>query len=200
MVEVGRFALGRFEITVDEWQVCVSAGACSALPDNGSNEGNAPVTHASWDDAQQYVRWLSRRTGRPYRLPSEAEWEYAARAGSTTIRSWGDGIGDGQANCDGCGSPWDHRGPAPVGSFAANDFGLYDMMGNVCEWTQDCWNDSYGFAPTDGSAWETGDCYRRPVRGGSWNFRPAVMRSAARLFTHAKVRHEGIGFRVATSF
>lgn len=200
VVEVGRFALGRYEVTIEQWDTCVSAGGCSPRPDAGWRGNDTPVTHVSWNDAQRYVQWLSRRSGHAYRLPSEAEWEYAARAGSSTARHWGDEIGTGNANCDGCGSPWDNRIPAPVGSLAANDFGLYDMLGNVWEWTQDCWNDSYGGAPTDGSAWQTGDCYRRLVRGGSWNFRPAVVRSAVRFWVETKIRHEGVGFRVARSF
>ena len=126
----------------------------------------------SWDDAQAYVKWLSSITGKAYRLLSEAEYEYAARAGSETKYPWGDDIklnGKAMANCDGCGSQWDNKQTAPVGSFAANQFGLYDMVGNVWEWTEDCWNESYQGAPADGSAWTSGDCSRRVVRGGSWS-------------------------------
>jgi len=111
------------------------------------------VINVSYDDiTQQYIPWLNQITGQTYRLPSEAEWEYAARAGSTTKYSWGNDIGRNQANCDGCGSEWDNEKTVRVKSFAANRFGLYDMHGNVWEWTQDCWNDSYIAAPTDGSS------------------------------------------------
>jgi formylglycine-generating enzyme required for sulfatase activity len=198
-VELRRFAIGRHEVTVAQWDACVSAGACASRPEGASADGDLPVTEVSWIDAQDYLRWLSRRTGHAYRLPSEAEWEYAARAGTTTARYWGDEIGSGHANCDGCGSAWDNTAPAPVGSFAPNDFGAYDMLGNVWEWTQDCWNDSYGGAPADGAAWLTGKCYRRVLRGGSWNFRPAVVRAAVRLWVEPATRHQSIGFRVARS-
>ena len=126
-----------------------------------------PVVCVNWDDARAYVNWMSRKTGKNYRLLSEAEWEYAVRGGTQTRYSWGNGVGRNRANCDGCGSRWDDEMTAPVGSFSANEFGLYDMHGNVFEWTQDCWNDSYTGAPKDGRAWETADCRYRVVRGGS---------------------------------
>ena len=116
-------------------------------------------------------------TGQPYRLLTEAEWEYAARAGTTTAYYWGDDIGKGNANCDGCGSQWDAKQTSPVGSFAANQFGLYDMAGNVLQWVQDCYHGNYDGAPTDGSAWTSGDCSNRVVRGGSW---VSVHRTSAR--------------------
>jgi formylglycine-generating enzyme required for sulfatase activity len=151
----------------------------------------------SWDDAQQYMAWLSRRTGKTYRLLSEAEWEYAARAGSAdTAYFWGDEIGDGNANCDGCGSQWDGKQTAPVGSFAASPFGLHDMNGNVFEWVQDCYQ-PYGEAPSDGSARTSEDCKLRIVRGGSWLDEPRDLRSAVRFRNPPDVRYNSVGFRVA---
>ena len=141
-------------MTFDEWDACVAYGGCEpGVSDSGYGGGRKPVINVTWDDAQRYVAWLSRMTGKPYRLLSEAEWEYAARAGTQTAYSWGDKIGKGNANCNGCGSQWDNMQPAPVGSFAPNAFGLNDMHGNVWEWVEDCYHDNYDGAPTDGSAW-----------------------------------------------
>ena len=151
---------------------------------------------SAWDDAQQYVAWFSEMTGKPYRLLTEAEWEYAARAGSTTAYSWGDEIGAGNANCDGCGSGWDNSKTAPVGSFNPNAFGLYDMAGNVWRWVQDCYHGDYTGAPTDGSAWTSGDCSRRVIRGGSWSGIPQVLRSAYRVSYVSVVRTGNLGFRI----
>lgn len=193
-------AVGRFEITSEEWDACVLLGGCTwSAPETGWGRGRRPVMNVNWDDAQQYVTWLSRRTGKHYRLLSESEWEYAARAGSDKAYSWGDEIGKNNANCNGCGSEWDFKQSAPVGSFAPNTFGLHDMHGNVFEWTQDCFHNNYNGAPPDGSAWEaSGDCSRRVVRGGSWFYNPGYLRSAARLrglLTGYRV--VDLGFRVA---
>jgi formylglycine-generating enzyme required for sulfatase activity len=148
------FAVARFELTFDEWDACVTLGGCTYSPsDQGWGRGTRPVINVSWNDAQQYVAWLSARTGRPYRLLSEAEWEYAARSGSDKPYPWGGEIGNAHANCAGCGSQWDASQTAPAGSFAPNAFGLYDMHGNVSEWVQDCAHASYSEAPGDGSAW-----------------------------------------------
>ena len=146
--------------------------------DSGFGRGTKPVINVNWDDAQQYVAWFSKMTGQPYRLLTEAEWEYAARAGTTTAYSWGDEIGKGNANCNGCGSKWDNRETSPVGSFKPNAFGLYDMHGNVWQWVQDCYHDNYNGAPTDGSAWTSGDCSRRVLRGGAWGNFPRNLRAA----------------------
>ena len=138
-----------------------------------------PVVCVSWDDAQAYVRWLSEETGEAYRLLSEAEWEYVARAGTTTARYWGESEA-GQCRYAngadaGTGFEWavschdGHARTAPVGRYEANAFGLYDVLGNVLEWTADCWNESYAGAPSNGGAWESGECTRRVLRGGSWN-------------------------------
>ena len=137
------------------------------------------MINVSWEDAEAYVAWLSRETGEAYRLPSESEWEYAARAGTTTRYTWGQDIGRNRANCGDCGSRWDGDRTAPVGSFAANGWGLHDMHGNVWEWVADCWHENYARAPRDGSAWTSGgNCGRRVLRGGSWFLSPAFLRSA----------------------
>jgi formylglycine-generating enzyme required for sulfatase activity len=164
----------------------------------------------SWYDAQAYVAWLNAKvakramkpgTAGPYRLPSEAEWEYAARGGTTSARWWGNGVGTGNANCNGCGSRWDGRDLAPVNSFGPNPFGLYDMLGNVWQWTEDCWNDSYIGAPADGRARVSGACEERVMRGGSWSSLPIFVRSAARNRNAMSGRDfdyaNYVGFRVA---
>ena len=162
-----------------------------------------PVVCVNWDDAKAYVRWLSGKTGKEYRLLSEAEWEYVARAGTTTPFHTGRTISTEQANYNGnytygSGRKGRYRErTAPVGSFEPNDFGLHDVHGNVWEWTEDCWNDSYRGAPSDGSAWESGNCSRRVVRGGSWNFRPLYLRSAVRNGNSTGYRINYFGFRVA---
>ena len=151
-VTIGKpFAVSKFTVTFAEWDACVSAGGCKTKPDDeGWGRGRQPVIAVSWDDAtKEYLPWLSRKTGKTYRLLTEAEWEYAARAGTATKYSWGDDIGKGNANCNGCGShQWAGQQTAPVGSFAANDFGLHDMHGNVWQWTQDCYADTYKTVPT----------------------------------------------------
>ena len=151
----------------------------------------------SWEDAQVYLRWLSQRAGQAYRLPSEAEWEYAARAGTTAARWWGSEIGRGNANCDGCGSQWDNRQTAPVGSFRPNGFGLYDMLGNAWQWVADCWNDNLNGRPTDERAWLAGSCNLRGLRGGSWNNNPWLVRSGHRDWEYSGYRFNSTGFRVA---
>jgi formylglycine-generating enzyme required for sulfatase activity len=193
------FAVSRFEVTSEEWDACVLLGGCRwPAPETGWGRGRRPVINVSWDDAQQYIAWLSQRTGKPYRLLSEAEWEYAARAGSEKAYAWGGEIGENNANCSGCGSEWDLRQTAPVGSFSANAFGLYDMHGNVHEWTQDCTHWNYDGAPPDGSAWETGDdCDTRVTRGGSWSSAPGFLRSALRDRNSSDARSDDLGFRVA---
>jgi len=155
------------------------------------------VIDVSWHDAELYVAWLSRLTGKEYQLLSEAEWEYAARAGATTAYYWGDDIGQGNANCDGCGSQWDEKQTAPVGSFKPNAFGLYDMAGNVLQWVEDCYHDSYEEAPNDGSAWVSGgDCGGRVLRGGSWDLNSRLLRAASRVRYIAVFRLSNVGFRL----
>lgn len=190
------FAVGKFEVTFAEWDACVAQGGCSHRPyDWGWGRGRQPVMDVSWDDAQQYVAWLSRKTGKSYRLLREAEWEYAAQAGSGREVAVTQGMN--QANCHDCGSRWDGRRTAPVGSFAANAFGLHDMLGNVLEWTADCWNESHAGAAADGSARLSGDCSRRIVRGGSWRDNAGNFRSASRSWSAPGVRGDNFGFRVA---
>ena len=198
-VTVPAFKLGKYEVTFAQWDACVADGGCNSYSpdDRGWGRGNRPVFIVSWDDVQSFIDWLNGKTGGNYRLPSEAEWEYAARAGSTTNYSWGDDIGNHLANCESwyCGDRWEHT--APVGSFPANAWGLHDMHGNVEEWVQDCWNDSYEGAPTDGSAWTSGGCDWRVVRGGSWDLHPWYLHSASRSGVDRSYRFYLIGFRLA---
>jgi formylglycine-generating enzyme required for sulfatase activity len=190
------FAVSKFDVTFDEWDTCYELRECKVKPgDQGWGRGTRPVINVSWEDTQEYVAWLSKRTGKPYRLLSEAEWEYAARAGTTTAYWWGDEIGKGNANCKNCGSEWDGHQTSPVESFKSNAFGLYDMVGNVWQWVQDCRHDDYNGAPADGSAWSSGDC-RRVVRGGSWNYDPHYLRSAYRSSGFFDARRYFLGFRV----
>jgi formylglycine-generating enzyme required for sulfatase activity len=156
-----------------------------------------PVINVNWDDVKNYIDWLKRMTGKEYRLLSEAEWEYAARAGTTTSYSWGDDIGKDNANCDGCGSRWDDKQTAPVGSFKPNAFGLYDMHGNVVEWVEDTWHDNYSGAPVDGSAWLEGSDVRRVVRGGSYYHNPQYLRAAFRGGYPTFYWYDTLGFRLA---
>lgn len=188
-------AISRFEVTFDQWDACVAASACARAPD-AWGRGEMPVINVSWDDAKQYVGWLSRLTGMDYRLPTEAEWEYAARAGTTTRYAWGDEPGADNANCNGCSEKWKLQ-TAPVGSFKPNAFGINDMHGNVWEWTEDTWHDSYQGAPADGSAWITGDRDYRTIRGASWHNETELVRVAVRFARHRKVQFDTLGFRVA---
>ena len=193
------FAVGVYEVTFAEWDACVSAGGCGGSRPSGRGwgRGKRPVLNVSWNDAKAYVRWLSGETGEAYRLLSESEWEYVARAGTTTEYWWGNDIGRSRASCNGCGSRWDHKQTAPVGSFSPNPFGLYDVHGNVWEWVEDCWNGIYAGAPRDGSAWESGNCGRRVLRGGSWYNNPRYLRSAIRNWYTTGNRNNNAGFRVA---
>ena len=193
-VTVSDFKLGKYEVTFAQWDACLADGGCGGYTPDDEGRGNRPVIYVSWDDIQLFIDWLNARTGGNYRLPTEAEWEYAARAGSTTKYSWGNSIGHNRANCDGCGSRWDDDRTAPVGSFSANAWGIHDMHGNVWEWVQDCSNDSYVGAPTDGSAWTSGDCGRRVIRGGSWFHLPGLLRSANR--TGSARSNSGLPYRL----
>ena len=221
-----RFAAGVHEVTRGEFARFVSAtnrvvgSSCwgwdgkwrersrAGWRNPGFPQGDEhPVTCVSWNDAKAYVRWLSEQTGEPYRLLSESEWEYVARAGTTTARSWGE---DPSAQCrhaNGADASTDypraagcddgHSHTSPVGSYEANEFGLHDVSGNVFEWLEDCWNGSYREAPSDGGAWKTGDCDRRVFRGGSWLNEPRFLRSAFRVRYALGYRSNVLGFRVA---
>jgi len=194
------FAVSRYEVTFDEWDACVAHGDCPrGVSASDWGRGRQPVINVSWDNAKRYVTWLSRITGKPYRLLSEAEWEYAARAGSDKAYSWGDEIkldGKAMANCDRCGSEWDGKQTSPVGSFAPNAFGLYDMHGNVWEWVEDCYQGHYNGAPTDGAASTAGNCDIRIIRGGAWDGNPGDLRSAGRNRFTTDDQFNSLGFRV----
>jgi formylglycine-generating enzyme required for sulfatase activity len=193
-------AISKNEMTFAEWDDCANYGDCEPDKDDGGfGRGDQPLINVSWVDAQRYAAWLSKMTGKTYRLLSEAEYEYAARGGSQTAYPWGDTIGKNNADCTTCGSRWDNKQPAPVGSFAANGFGLYDMVGNVWEWVQDCVHNDYsGGPPTDGSAWiKGGDCSERVVRGGSWSDPPKFLRSAERQWDPINDRYYRLSFRLA---
>ena len=188
-IEIGYpLAMGKYEVTFAEWDRCFEAGGCSHDPDDeGFGRGDRPVLNVNLLQAEEYLRWLSEETGRRYRLPSEAEWEYAARAGTATARPWGDEIGEGMAACIGCGGRWNGRSTAPVGSFPANDFGIHDMQGNAYEWVSDCYNRGHAGIPTDGSPrlerspyWEDDVCTVHIRRGGSWASPAWEARSARR--------------------
>ena len=188
------FSMSKYEVTFEDYDRFARATGRERPDDLAWGRGRRPAINVSWHDAVAYADWLSVETGRRYALPTEAEWEFAARAGTETAYAWAGAIG-GEANCDNCGRRRIRR-TVPVGSFRPNAWGLYDMHGNVWEWVQDCWNESYAGAPTDGRAWTDGDCQRRMLRGGSW-FNPATFaRSAARLSGDATVRGTIAGFRV----
>jgi formylglycine-generating enzyme required for sulfatase activity len=189
------FAVSVVEVTFDQWDTCVAKGDCVWRSDAGFGRGRQPVIGVTWDDAERYVQWLALMTGKPYRLLTEAEYEYVARAGSQTAYPWGDEIGENNADCNGCGSKWDDKSTAPVGSFAADAFGVYDMVGNVWEWVEDCYHPNYEGAPPDGSAWITGDCAIRVVRGGAWDITSENLRSANRNGGSSDSRT--LGFRIA---
>lgn len=199
------FAVGKFEITFGEWDACVDNGGCEGHrpDDKGWGRGKRPVINVNWDEAKAYVAWLARKTGKDYRLLSESEWEYAARAGTTTSFSTGRRITTDQANFNG---DLTHNGSRKgrsrektisVGSFGENAFGLHDMLGNVWEWVEDCWNESYSGAPSDGLSRTSSDCSRRVLRGGAWGVAPWDLRSAVRSRVGTGNRSGSIGFRVA---
>ncbi|MFP6743213.1 MAG: formylglycine-generating enzyme family protein, partial [Alphaproteobacteria bacterium] len=200
------FAVGKYEITFTEWDACVAGGGCGGYrpKDNGWGRGEHPVINVSWKNAKSYVAWLSRKSRQEYRLLSEAEWEYAARAETATPFHFGLTISTDQANYDGRQTYGNGRKgiyrkkTVPVGGFPANSFGLFDMHGNVREWVEDCWHKNYSRAPSDGRAWTSGgDCSLRVRRGGSWLSSPRYLRAAFRGRDGDDYRYDDIGFRVA---
>ena len=207
VVSIKAFALGKYDVTSEEFLLFLketgyqpepcnallnmkwrSLGNGYAYPPYDEEPRRWPASCLDWKDAEAYIAWLNKKarlehpamSKNPYRLPSEAEWEYAARAGTSTARWWGDPIGTGNANCNGCGSKWDNSVLAEVDAFAPNPFGLYGMLGNVWQWTADCWHRSYVGAPGDGRAWTEKTCAKHVLRGGSWDNVPVFIRSAAR--------------------
>jgi formylglycine-generating enzyme required for sulfatase activity len=199
------FAVGKFAVTFDQWDACIADGGCKGYrpADGGWGRGNRPVINVSWDHAKAYAAWLSRKTGKTYRLLSEAEREYVTRAGTTTPFWWGSSISPKQANYHGNdtyggGTKGEYRQrTVPVDSFEANPWGLFNVHGNVWEWTEDCWNDSNRGNPGDGSARTSGDCTRRVVRGGSWVVSPQFLRAAYRFRLASDIRDDYFGFRLA---
>jgi formylglycine-generating enzyme required for sulfatase activity len=227
VVSIKAFALGKYDVTSKEFLTFLretgyqpsacnpildmrwhSPGGGRASPPFNADPPNWPAVCLDWRAAQRYIAWLNAkvRLERPaatgtqslYRLPSEAEWEYAARAGTATARWWGDALGVGHANCNGCGSKWDNRLLTDVGSFAPNPFGLYGMLGNAWQWTADCWHPNYVGAPGDGSAWSEDHCSNYVIRGGSWNSLPVFVRSAAR--SGSEVGGEDYDYATLTGF
>ena len=232
-VEIGRpFAVGVYEVTRGEYSRFVSATGHSSGNSCATYEGGKwewrsgrhwrspgfrqtdahPVVCVNWDDAKAYVRWLSEKTEKAYRLLSESEWEYMARGGKKTARYWGKSVSKQCRHANGAGleakehySDWTwtvscndgHVHTSPVGSYKENNYGLHDVLGNVWEWVEDCWNEDYRGAPADGSAWESGDCSQRVLRGGSWDYDPRNLRSANRYWIDSGYRYFYLGFRVA---
>ena len=192
-VRVPSFEISRNEVTFAQWDICVEYRACRWVPDGGWGRADRPVIGVTWHDAQAYVSWLRRETGDAFRLPTEAEWEYAARAGAETRTIWGNSVRRDQAN-------WDSERTRPVGSYAANGFGLNDMFGNVGEWVEDCWHNSLRGAPSDGGAWVDPECSFRVWRGGSWAVREATGLGAAnRWGRDPDQSFRTVGFRIARS-
>lgn len=194
-VTVKPFSIGKYPVTVQEWNECAAAKACGFT---ATGKDDAPVTNVSWTDAQQYAAWLAQATKKPYRLPSEAEWEFAARGGTSTKYWWGDKLQQGMAGCKDCGEAVAEQ-PAKVGSFKPNPFGLYDMGGGVDQWVEDCWHKAYQGAPNDGSAWSGGDCSSHVLRSGSWKNDARYVRPSNRDGYDTNVRYPTHGVRVALS-
>ena len=199
-VSVKPFAMSKYEVTFDDYDVFAVETGRQLPDDEGWGRGARPVINVNWEDAQAYTQWVSEQTGKHFRLPSEAEWEYAARSGSKSAYWWGDEIGDGNANCRGCSGDLKNSATLQVGSFKANQFGLYDTVGNVKEWVRDCWHDNYSNAPENGKAWleaNSGDCFSRVVRGGGWADDPVKVHSATRGSNEFQAAGYDIGFRLS---
>ena len=195
-VTIKPFAISKYPITIREWNDCAAAKACGFV---ATGRDNAPITNVSWSDAKQFVTWLASATGKPYRLPSEAEWEYAARGGTQSKYWWGDQLQPGMANCKNCADVASAEQPVDVGSFKPNPFGLYDMGGGVDQWVEDCWHKTFQGAPTEGSPWVGEDCTLHVIRSGSWKNEATYVRPANRDSYDKDVRYPTHGFRVALS-
>jgi len=195
-VTVRPFAIGTYEVTFDLYDLYCIETRCPSPDDQGWGRGRRPVINVSWNDAKAFTRWLSGKTGQRYRLPTDAEWEYAARAGTRTTYWWGDELQQKRANCDGCDALWSGEMTARVGRFPANPFGIHDTAGNVFEWVEDCWNDTFAVTPADGSAYRVPACVLHVIRGGAWSFPPHEVRSANRWRDFATRRSDDTGFRV----
>ena len=193
------FAIGRYEVKFEEYDQFAAATGRKLPGDEGWGRDRLPVINVSWTDAMDYAEWLSHQTAKRYRLPTEAEWEYAARAGTETGYWWGNEMKPDMANCNG-GARWGGKQTSPVGFLQPNPFGLYDTAGNVAEWVEDCWHDNYEGAPTNGSAWEAKDVRWRVVRGGSWNDNAENLRSSSRSRNDAAFQLNHIGFRLVQNF
>ena len=193
------YAIGKYEVTLAQWNACVQAEACKAVTSTTGSPDKSPARDISWTDTQRYVRWLSKQTGQNYRLPTEAEWEYAARAGTSSRYWWGEKMQAGMANCKGCGGDWNNDAPVNVDALPPNPFGLYGMNGGVWEWVEDCWHKDYHGAPTDGSAWTSSDCRENVIRGGAWRNDSTYAHSSSRFTYDSAVRYILNGFRVAKS-
>jgi formylglycine-generating enzyme required for sulfatase activity len=192
-VSVGKFWLGEMEVTNRQYRLFEPGHNSGSYKEHSLNGADQPVVEMSWHDAVAYAQWLSQKTSKRFRLPTEAEWEYAARAGTQTSRYWGEAIGRNNANCNGCGSRWDKRQPAPVGSFKPNKFGLHDMLGNVWEWTCSQYRKSY-----DGSEQQCSvSASKYSLHGGSWVHKPKWVRAAPRRGYDPGHRNKSIGFRLA---
>jgi formylglycine-generating enzyme required for sulfatase activity len=190
------FAIGKYEVTIAEWKACADAGGCSYTPRIKGAPDSSPVHKLSWKDIQEYLAWLKKTTGKAYRLPSEAEWEYAARGGTGSRFWWGERMAAGMADCKDCGGSWNYGFPAPANSSKPNPFGLYGMSGGVWEWTDDCWRADHDNAPSDGKASSKGDCGARALRGGAWRNDQGYVHMSSRLRYDFNVRYSTNGFRV----
>ena len=195
-VSLASFSISRYEVTFDDYDRYARATGQRLPFDESWGRDRQPVINVSWKDARGYVRWLSAQTGKSYRLPSEAEWEYAARSGNVGSYWWTNAYETIPANCFNCGSAWDGARTAPVGQFAANSLGLYDMTGNVQEWTADCYHPNYTGAPADGRVWEEFGCTQRVVRGGAYTSPLDSLRSAKRAQLAEDTRLDNLGFRI----
>jgi formylglycine-generating enzyme required for sulfatase activity/class 3 adenylate cyclase len=195
-VTINTFAISEYPISVRDWNDCAAAKACAFV---ATGKEDAPITNVSWSDAKKFVAWLAEATHKAYRLPSEAEWEYAARGGTQTKYWWGDQLQSGMANCKNCTDIIAPEQPLKVGSFKPNPFGLYDMGGGVDQWVEDCWHKNYQGAPADGSAWTEGDCVSHVIRSGSWKNDAQYVRPSNRDNYDTNVRYPTHGFRVALS-